>query len=381
MARAVAQGAVSRVESAPMPSRPRSREVLFRTLLVCGSLLVGLVVLELGVRIVDAGPQVSLADWHNIIRQQRVSTHGYTDARARYDSALGFVGSPNYSVPGFHYDAHGFRVTPAPAGVTLTEPPILAVGGSYTLGHGVADEETFPSQLQALIGRRTINAGMEAYGLDQMVLRAEAVAAEDRPAAIVLSFGADNLRRVEMSRVWGVEKPYFTAVNDTLFLQHVPVPPSPDPATTLDIWQRLFGRSVLVDLILRHFGWQYEWSVDHARVSARDEGVKLSCPLFKRLAMLGVPTIVTAEYDPYLWTDPPYMKEQNALTDEVLRCADAAGFVTINPFDAIDQGMRTAGRDLYYRKGEHPSPAGHALVAKLVADALQRLERHAKAKP
>ena len=54
-----------------MSSRPRSREVLFRTLLVCGSVLISLVVLELGVRIIDAGPQGSLTDWHNIIRQQR----------------------------------------------------------------------------------------------------------------------------------------------------------------------------------------------------------------------------------------------------------------------------------------------------------------------
>ena len=342
-------------------------------LLVSASLLVGVVVLELGVRIVDAGPRGSLTDWHNIIRQQRVFTRGYTDARARYDSALGFVGSPNYSAAGFHYDVHGFRVTPAPAGMTLAEPPILAVGGSYTLGDEVADEETFPAQLQALAGRRTINAGMEAYGLDQMVLRAEAVAAQDRPAAIVVSFGADNLRRMEMSRVWGVEKPYFTLTDGKLALRNVPVPKSPDPATTLDIWQRLFGRSRLVDLILRHFGWQYEWSVDHVRVLPRDEGVKLSCPLFKRLAGLGLPTVVVAEYDPYLWVDLPYMKEQNALTDEVLRCAAAAGFVTINPFDEIDKGMRTAGRDLYYRKGEHPSPAGHALVARLVTEALQRV--------
>ncbi len=364
-----------------MSSRPRSREVLFRTLLVCGSLLVGLVVLELGVRIVDPGPRGSLTDWHNVIRQDRVFTRDYTKARARYDAALGFTGTPNYSVEGFHYDANGFRVTPAPAGAALAEPPILAVGGSYTLGDEVADDETFPSQLQALTGRRTINAGMEAYGLDQMVLRAEVVAAQDRPAAIVLSFGADNLRRTEMSRVWGVEKPYFTLTDGKLVLRNAPVPPSPDPATTLDIWQRLFGRSLLVDLVLRHFGWQYEWSVDHVRVLPREEGVKLSCPLFKRLSQIGVPTIVAAEYDPYLWTDPPYMKEQNALTDAVLRCAEAAGFVIVNPFNAIDQGMRTAGRDLYYRKGEHPSPAGHALAAKMVADALKRFDLQAKAKP
>jgi hypothetical protein len=354
-----------------MPARRRSPEALFRTLLVAGSILFSLVLLELGLHL--ANGLHGLLEWPNIIRQQRVATHSYTAARARYDSKLGFVGSPNYSEPGFHYDAHGFRVTPAPAGVTLAEPPILAVGGSYTLGDEVADNETYPAQLQALIRRRVVNAGMEAYGLDQMVLRAEVMTAEEKPAAIVLSFGADNLRRMEMSRVWGVEKPYFTLTDGKLVLRNVPVPPSPDPATTLDIWQRLFGRSLLVDLILRHFGWQYEWSVDHVRVLPRDEGVKLSCPMFKRMAALGVPTIVVAEYDPYLWTDPPYMREQNALTSQVLHCAAAAGFVTIDPFEEIDKGMHTAGRDLYYRKGEHPSPAGQALVARLVAEALQRL--------
>jgi GDSL-like Lipase/Acylhydrolase family len=354
-----------------MPVCRRSPEALFRALLVAGSILFSLVLLELGLHLAN-GPH-GLLEWPNIVRHQRVSTHSYTAARARYDSKLGFVGSPNYSEPDFHYDAHGLRVTPVPAGVTLAEPPILAVGGSYTLGDEVADSETYPAQLQALIRRRVVNAGMEAYGLDQMVLRAELMTAEEKPAAIILSFGADNLRRMEMSRVWGVEKPYFTLTDGKLVLRNVPVPPSPDPATTLDIWQRLFGRSLLVDLILRHFGWQYEWSVDHVRVLPRDESVKLSCPLFKRMAALGVPTIVVAEYDPYLWTDLPYMREQNALTNQVLHCAAAAGFVTIDPFEEIDKGMRSAGRDLYYRKGEHPSPAGQALVARLVAEALQRL--------
>ena len=230
--------------------------------------------LELGLHL--ANGLHGLLEWPNLIRQQRVSTHSYTAARARYDSKLGFMGSPNYSAPGFHYDAHGLRVTPAPAGVTLAEPPILAVGGSYTLGDEVADNETYPAQLQALIRRRVVNAGMEAYGLDQMVLRAELMTAKEKPAAIVLSFGADNLRRMEMSRVWGVKKPCFTLTDGKLVLRNVPVPPSPDPATTLDIWQRLFGRSLLVDVILRHFGWQYEWSVDHVRASL-PPSVKLSC--------------------------------------------------------------------------------------------------------
>ena len=355
-----------------VPSRSSVSEVLIRTLLVLGSVLLCLFLLELGFRLAR-GPQW-LVQWPNLVRQERVSIRNYANPRARFDPVLGFVGKPGFETPGFHYDANGFRRTPAPAGLVLKEPPILAVGGSYTVGDEVADDETYPAQLQARIGRRVVNGGMSGYGFDQIVLRAEIVAAEDRPAAIVLGFGADNLRRSEMSRVWGVEKPYFELVDGKLVLRDVPVPPSPDPATTLDVWQRLFGRSLLVDFVLRRLLLQYEWSLDHVRVLPRGEGATLACPLLKRLAGLNLPVIVVAEYDPYLWTDPPYMHDQKLLTDSVLHCAAASGMVTVDPFPEIDKSIRTSGRDVLYRTGEHPSPAGQALTARLVAEALAHLD-------
>ena len=341
-----------------------------RAALVAVSIVVGLLMLELGLRLVEVGPG-ALVDWPNFVRQQRVASRSHSGAQARPDPLLGFVGRPGYASADLHYDARGFRLTPAPAGAALKEPPIVAVGGSFMQGMEVADDETFPTYLQALTGRRVINAGMTAYGVDQMVLRAEIVAAEERPAAIVLGFGYDNLRRSEMSRVWGIEKPYFERVGDALVLRNVPVPPSPDPATTLDFWQRLFGRSMLVDFVLKRLKLQYEWSLDHVRVAPPGEGARLACLLFKRLAGLEVPVVVVAEYDPYLWTDPPYMREQKQLIGSVLQCGAALGFATVDPFDEIDQAIRTVGRDLYYRRGEHFGPAGHQMVARLVAEHLR----------
>jgi len=357
-----------------MLSGPRRHEALFRTLLVLGSILFGLFALEIGLRLAQ-GPQW-LVHWPNIVSDQRAGRRAHADARAQPDPMLGFVGVPNYSNsnPDFHYDTQGFRLTPVPAGVVLKEPPILAIGGSNTLGEETADEDTYPAQLQRLTGRRVINAGMSAYGLDQMVLRAEIVARQVKPAVIVVSFGTANLYRNEMHRVWGVEKPYFEQVGGELVLRNVPVPPSPDPATTLDFWQRVFGRSLLVDFVLRRTDWQYEWSVDHARVLPRGEGTKLSCPLFKRLAGLGLPVLVVTEYDPYWWTDPPYMREQRQLIDVALLCAKAAGFQTADPFAEIDRTIRTGGRYVYYRQTEHPNPAGHAFYARVVADALRRFD-------
>lgn len=348
-----------------------------RLALILVSAVVGLLALELGLRLALKGPQ-GLVEWPNIVRYERVMIRGYSGKRAEPHSVLGFVGLPNYRSPGFNYDSRGLRVTPSLPFITLKEPPILAVGGSFTLGEEVEDHETCPTQLQGLMERRVINAGMSAYGLDQMVLRAEILserfAARGRkPAAIVLSFGADNLRRSEMSRVWGVEKPYFELVDGKLELRNVPVPPSPDPATTLDFWQRLLGRSLLVDFVARRLKLQYEWALDHVRVLPRGEGARLSCPLFKRLAAVGVPVLVVVEYDPYLWTDPPYMRQQKQLTDSVLRCAEAAGFATLDLFAQIDQLMKTHGRAYLYRQGEHFSPAGHALAARAIADELKRL--------
>jgi hypothetical protein len=341
-----------------------------RVALVIVSIVAGLLMLELGLRLVEGGPQ-ALVEWPNYVAEDRIMRRNHGGARARPDPVLGFVGLPNYASADFNYGPRGFRVTPAPKGVTLKDPPILAVGGSFTLGEEVADDETFPTYLQAATGRRVINAGMSAYGVDQMVMRAEIVAAEEKPMAIVLGFGTDNLRRSEMSRVWGIEKPYFETVHGELVLRNVPVPPSPDPATTLDFWQRLFGRSMLVDFVLKRLKMQYEWALDHVRVAPRGEGARQACLLFRRLAKVGVPVVVVAEYDPYLWTDPPYMREQRKLTLSVLQCAADIGFATVDPFGRIDQSMRTVGRELYYRQGEHFSPAGHEMVAGLVAEALK----------
>ena len=128
---------------------------------------------------------------------------------------------------------------------------------------------------------------------------------------------------------------------------------------------------MLVDFVLKRLKLQYEWSLDHVRVAPPGEGARMACLLFKRLAGLEVPVVVVAEYDPDLWTDPPARASRKRSSIRVLRCAAALGFATVDPFDKIDQAMRTVGRDLYYRPGEHFNPAGHQMVARLVAERLR----------
>jgi hypothetical protein len=333
-----------------------------RTILVLGSVLFSLLAVELGARLWLG----RLADWRNIVLQDRRSTLAQGGGRLMHDARLGFISRPGFARDGFSYDAQGFRTMPAVTPATGALPPILVVGDSFAHGDEVADNETWPAQLQALMGRRVINAAVSGYGFDQMVLRAELIAPELRPAAIVLSFIGDDARRSEMKRVWGAEKPYFDLVGGKLELRNTPVPRAPDPVDTLDIWQTLFGWSVALDALLKHKGWQYEWAIDHERALPRGRGELVACALFKRLATLQVPVLVVAERDTYTWRNAEYAAEQAGIAARMLKCAADAGFSALDLFPTIDEVVKKRGYEAVFRSS-HPSPVGTEAAAERIA--------------
>ena len=339
-----------------------------RIALVLGSVLVALIGLEFACRLMR-GPD-ALTHWSNLVLDYRSGTRAYGAGRLVHDARLGFVARPGFTSEGLNYDERSFRRSPAPEGVALAEPPLLVVGDSFAHGDEVADGETWPARLQPLVHRRVVNAAMSGYGIDQMVLRAEIAAAQVKPAALLLSFIADDVKRAEMRRVWGAEKPYFERVDGALVERNMPVPPSPDPAATLSLWHMLFGWSVLLDTVLLQQGWWYDWMVDYARVLPAGEGEKLACPLFRRLAALGLPTLVVAEYDPYLWKDPGYAPEVRRISSAVLKCAATAGLQTLDLFETIDAGVKAQGLQNIYR-AVHPGPAGTELAARRIATELE----------
>jgi lysophospholipase L1-like esterase len=347
--------------------------MLGRLVLVIGSLLVTLVVVELGARLMR-GPEW-LGQWQNLVLQERTladTRHG----RFAYDAELGFIPTPGFTSADFNYDARGYRIGPRLPEDEAARPPVVVLGDSYTHGDEVADAQTWPAQLQGMLHRPVVNAGVTAYGIDQTVLRAARAVAELKPAAMVIEFIPDDLRRAEMRRVWGTEKPYFTLDGSDLTLRDVPVPPSPAPRDTLDGAQWIFGYSVAVDAFLRHKGWQYEWAVDHERVLPRGEGERIACALMQRLAGLahdaGAPALIVALYDPYSWRDADFLKEQRRLAAGVLKCASDAGLATVDSFAAFDKAIAANGLHALYLK-HHPGPVGTRLIAEQVAAGLAPL--------
>jgi hypothetical protein len=92
---------------------------------------------------------------------------------------------------------------PTPSG---TE--ILAVGDSFTYGAGVASRETWPAALERLLGRPVTNAGVIAYGVDQMAMRAAALSRGRCVEALVVAIIPDDIRRCGCSRFFE-RKPWF----------------------------------------------------------------------------------------------------------------------------------------------------------------------------
>jgi hypothetical protein len=342
--------------------------------LVLASLVVGLMLLEIACRLMLGGPQ-ALTHWQNLVLKARVEARKAQgpDLGPSYvhDPNLGYVNKPNYQSWALNYDTHGFRAMPPLRADGVQGPPILATGDSYTKGDEVGDAESWPAQVQTLLGWRTINAGVGAYGLDQTVLRTEQLVKELKPAVLVLGFIADDVRRAEMSRLWGREKPYFELDGGKLMLRNVPVPRPRHPRETLTPLQSAFGWSVLLDTVLDRLRLRNEWHSDQARALRSGTGERLACPLMRRVAALGVPTLVVAQYLPSAWDSPAATAEERRVTGVVLTCAEQAGLATLDVFPKVDAAIREQGRNAVYGNW-HPTWRGYRITGEAIASELKR---------
>jgi lysophospholipase L1-like esterase len=327
-------------------------------LLVAAASLAALLLLELGLRAANG----YLGNWSNLVLNARTAL-GETEAqRFIADARVGHVPKGG---------TRGNGVTGAVTGGTGADPIVLAVGDSYTYGEEVADDETWPAFLQTRLARPVVNGGVSGFGFDQIVLRAEAMAPQIKPGVIVAAFIADDIRRTEMRRLWGAEKPYFDLQSGKPVVRNVPVPPRPDPKTTLTFWQRTLGHSYLFDYVLRRLDLLHDWFGDHVRIHPAGSGERIACALTERLAALqkqsGAKVLLVALYDPVVWQDAKFAAEQQRLTQTLLGCADKQGVAILDTFADLEK----QGSGKLYRLW-HMNAAGNKLVADLIADQLAR---------
>jgi len=343
--------------------------------LVAGSVLLSLSVLELGCRLLTLGPS-SLVEWPNLARrlmnEPETDSDGDGGCSYRHDATLGWALRPNCRSPDFNVGADGFRRTPPPAAAPQppADPPVLATGSSFTLGIEVADADTWPAFLQAESGRRVVNAGVSGYSLDQTVLQTERLAPQVRPQFIVVGFTPGDIWRNELRVAYSREKPAFAVSGGRVELINVPIPPRSRPA--LPVAARWLGWSALAHEVVERLGVRDGWYYEEARATPPGTGETISCLLMPRLATLGVPVVVVAQYGRGYWeADAAYKASASDATRKVLGCAEKAGLVAVDLAPPLRAAIEARGLAALFQS-EHHSPAGNRMVADLILQEIAR---------
>jgi lysophospholipase L1-like esterase len=279
------------------------------------------------------------------------------------DDLLGWVPRAGHCEPDVTIDGDGLRATGAPAALS-SSAPILAAGDSFTYGEGVFDAEAWPAQLQRLTGRRVLNGGVSGYGLDQIVLRAEQLTAVHWPSVVIVSFIADDIRRTEMSRLWGYDKPWFAIDDGQRMPKGVPIRHRSRPLLPPRLVERFL--IALTPSLQSLVGY-------HVRVHPPGAGLAIACRLIERLAALqaksGASIIVLAQYDSNIFVDRAIANEQRSLTQTLLDCAKRNGLAALDSFPRL--AAEPEPRALY--QSLHMNARGNLLIARLVAAAMTRI--------
>lgn len=291
----------------------------------------------------------------------------------RYDSELGYEPVPGASgtVNGqpISYSADGFRIQNLGA-QPAAGPLVLALGDSYTEGWSVSGDESWPAHLERQTGRRTLNAGVRGYGIDQMVLRAERLVPRFKPQTIVLAFIGSDIERTALSFRDFKHKPYFVPAGDGLELRNVPVPITPLSGPLVAV-RRVLGYSHLLDTLMRRIGAYDLWFGNN--ISTGIDGVLVSCRLMDRFAALvqkyNANALVVAFQQRDRWNYPLERTAVAVRVAAVLACANRAGLATLDTSPAFAAAGAAKDPAAYF-VADHYADRGNALTASLIAATL-----------
>ncbi|MGE3521018.1 MAG: hypothetical protein AB7J63_18910 [Vicinamibacterales bacterium] len=347
-------------------------------LFVVASLAVALAALEAALRLWDGIP---LFSGENFVAK-RIDIIRANGGPVVHDALLGWKLTDNFGGPGFLTGEYGIRMN-SDAVTPPVPDAILAVGDSFTAGSEVVNSETFPAHLERLLGRRVLNAASGAWGVDQMVLRAEQLIPALHPSVLVVGVFDQDIDRNNHRIFGGGAKPYFVIENGELALKGVPVPRIEKQPDYLGFWRSLLGHSYLLDWIVQRAGLLPRLVGDRFRFErVQDDGAQISGLLMRRLAALrdrlGIRVLVVLLYsgESIDSADSPPEWMQPTIAE-----ARASGLEVVDMFPILRQIYLSdhAALKRYYvmhdsnRGYGHMSSAGNLLVAQAIQAALSAL--------
>lgn len=289
-------------------------------------------------------------------------------------------------------DERGARREPldAPGGL------VSAYGDSFTFGHEVEDDETWPHYLSERLGTRVDNWGQTAWGPDQAVLRLARNLPVERTQVVVLAIMSENVARVVNAyrpfladRTMKLAfKPMLVVTDGTARWLPNPLDRADTPADfaaafararATDFWYAENARRVRIGFpyLLRlpavlSFVWRHPGRID--LYADPDAVARLDAVIaeFQRRAAESdcVPVLLflpePSELKRFAAGRPPHYA---SWLDGVRRRAAGSRLVVMDllahPFDAARFNRRPFA--------DHPSPYGNQVIADVVAEAVRPL--------
>jgi hypothetical protein len=273
-----------------------------------------------------------------------------TNLAILYDPVVGYIAKPDLrSGPTNTHGRMGVRLhvslkkgEPSPP---LPVGGILASGDSFTFGSEVDDHQSWPAQLERMLGVSVVNAGAGGYGLDQAVLRAEQFLDVIKPRAIVISFIPNAMGRNEYSVNSGLPKSYFDVVDGKLELRNVPVARYKAAISHVGAFRALFGYSYAMYWAADRLGLKnYFVASKHEVRKVHGDGVEVGCLLWVRLkektAGRNIKLFALAQYAGVQVGGDDNSRDHFQV-EKVMACAEKAGYILVDSYAALRKSFET----------------------------------------
>ncbi|MFO0992641.1 MAG: SGNH/GDSL hydrolase family protein [Hyphomicrobiales bacterium] len=359
-------------ETVVVGQKPKSRH-WDNWLLVAVSVIVTLVVVELGFRAVTGQPVLSLKNF----RTERVVINRLGD-RAVPDPVLGWILRTNYRSEGFNTIDYGVRRNGDES--TVRTGAVMAVGDSFTEGWDeVHDDGTWPAHLEKLLGEPVVNTAIGGYGSDQVLIRAEQMLPIVKPKTLIIGLNEIDIFRAGHAP-FGAPKPYFTLKDGALEFH----PPEPlerrDDAHILNALgynlRNALGYSAMADFVLSKLSFDF-WYGDQKQIYRRVHNleVPVTCALLKRVKAQAdaakIRSILFMQYYGSLYVEEDEPPDSTQL---VMQCAREQGYEVVDQYPSLKALADTDEKEFrtyygFYENGEfgHMSSKGNAQAAQLLA--------------
>jgi hypothetical protein len=334
-----------------------------------------LLIAEIAVRLVIHAP---LSEFHDFRHERAARTINHA---VEHDDVLGWHIKPYLKSPTFNTLQYGLRSNGDPDAV-VQPGGVLAVGSSFTAGSEVADDETWPAQLEQMTGWNVHNAGEGAFNADQIILNGEKLLPIIHPQVLIVDVVPGNIVGAGYSS-YGWPKPYFTVENGRLVQHNVPVPMPRDPGRDRFGIKPFLGHFAIADQFMTAF-FSNSWFASDGTIFERidNDVVDVTCRLLERLKQEADANNVGLVL--YLQFGGPEVRafaQEAVQSTGVAKCAQQSHIVTVDEFAKLRAIYDKSPSDLnrYYRiepDGQlgHKSPFGNLEAAKALEPAIKSLE-------